>query len=41
MSSNIKFSSLKYPFLIMSDNSAIPVSRNKKEEILLMFKGEV
>ena len=28
-------------FLIMSDNSAIPVSRNKKEEILLMFKGEV
>lgn len=27
-------------FLIMSDGTSIPVSRNRKEEILLMFKGE-
>ncbi len=27
-------------FLIMIDGSSIPVSRNRKEEILLMFKGE-
>ncbi|MEZ5045547.1 MAG: LytTR family DNA-binding domain-containing protein [Chitinophagaceae bacterium] len=28
-------------FLIMSDGSNIPVSRNKKEDILMMFKGEL
>jgi two-component system LytT family response regulator len=27
-------------FLIMIDGTAIPVSRNRKEEILQMFKGE-
>lgn len=27
-------------FLVMTDGSSIPVSRNKKEEILQMFKGE-
>ena len=27
-------------FLIMIDGSSIPVSRNRKEEILLMFKGD-
>lgn len=27
-------------YLVMSDGSSIPVSRNRKEEILLMFKGE-
>ncbi|TXI32829.1 MAG: response regulator transcription factor [Niabella sp.] len=28
-------------YLILSDGFAIPVSRSKKEEILLMFKGEI
>lgn len=27
-------------FLVMQDGSSIPVSRNKKDEVLLMFKGE-
>lgn len=27
-------------FLVMQDGSSIPVSRNKKEEVLMMFKGE-
>ncbi|MBK8685713.1 MAG: response regulator transcription factor [Chitinophagaceae bacterium] len=28
-------------FLVMTDGSSIPVSRNRKEEILMMFKGEI
>ncbi len=27
-------------FLILTDGSAIPISRHRKEEILLLFKGE-
>lgn len=27
-------------FLVMTDGSSIPVSRNRKEEVLMMFKGE-
>lgn len=28
-------------FLVMSDGSSIPVSRNRKEDILMIFKGEM